>query len=114
MKADRKPNLVTVQKPESRQPDNIKSPSFSRPASMRSGICKNLAHNPLQRKPELPAAALALCTLLLFVITGCNTKPAPPQAANQAKQQQPVPAAPPAQTPGVVPAEGVTAAAQGG
>jgi len=29
MKADRKPNLVTLKKPESRQPNNIKIPSFS-------------------------------------------------------------------------------------
>jgi membrane-bound lytic murein transglycosylase MltF len=64
------------------------------------------------RNSQLAATALAFCALL-FVITGCNTKPAPPQATDQAKQEQPAPATPPSSS-DLLPSQDAVASAQSG
>src|SRR5277367_6302774 len=82
---------------------------------LASVILKNQPLSPLASRPrssQLPAAALTLCALLLFVITGCNTKPAPPQIADQPKQEQPAP--PPPSSSDLLPSQDAVATAQTG
>ncbi len=81
--------------------------------SLASAISQNqplLSQTSRPRSSHFPATALALCAFLLFAITGCNTKPKPPEAASQPVAAQPAPA----ESSALVPAEGVTAAAQTG
>ena len=82
---------------------------------LASAILKNQAVSSQSSRPsssQPSAAALAFCALLLFVITGCNTKPAPPQVDDQAKQEQPATAAPPSSD--LLPSQDAVATAQTG
>jgi membrane-bound lytic murein transglycosylase MltF len=86
------------------------SSTFLASAILKNQPLSSQASRP--RSSQLPAASLALCALLLFAITGCNTKPAPPQVADQTKQEQPAPAAPPSSD--LLPSQDAVATAQTG
>jgi membrane-bound lytic murein transglycosylase MltF len=75
--------------------------------------------NRLLSSPTLPSpnsklslASLLLCPLLLFAATACNTRPAPPHAADRAKQEQPAPTPPPSSD--LLPSQDAVATAQTG